>query len=586
MVYGLALAVCSRALVVVVVLWGLVVVLVILRAGSEAQERLGIDPLGRTGPPPLQLPPAQPPPPLPQPMLPPLPAEPPADAPPFPQLRVFVQAIQITGSTVFSQEALAKVTASYVNRELTTEDLEALRLALTYLYINAGYINSGAVIPDQTVRDGVILIQIIEGELTAIEITGHRWFQTTYLRQRLALNLEPPLNIAPVQQRLQFLQLDPRITRLDAELVPGVQRGESILRVRVEESNPFKVELAFNNYQSPSVGAEIGLVTLAHQNLTGHGDVLSMTYGRSQGIDLQVDASYTLPLTARDLAVNLRYRRNDFAVIEEPFASLDVQSNSEVFGVTVRQPFARTLRREFAVALTAEHLYNATFLLGERFSFSPGIERGQSTVTALRVALEWTSRTADQALALRSRVSVGVDALGATIHDADDLPDGRFVAWLGQFQWARRLTDWACRGSCGWMCNSPSAPLLPLEQIVVGGRYSVRGYRENQLVRDNAVIGSVEARVPVVRNVSWADAVELASFIDVGTAWNTKLATPDPRTLSSIGLGVRWALTLATPLPLRSEFELYWGVPLKHIKTPGGNLQDHGLHLQCVVTAF
>jgi hemolysin activation/secretion protein len=170
-------------------------------------------------------------------------------------VRVFVRAIRITGSTVFSQEDLAKITAPYVNRELTTEDLEALRLALTRLYINAGYINSGAVIPDQTVRDGVITMQIIEGELTAIEITGNRWFRANYLRQRLALGLEPPLNIAPLQQRLQFLQQDPRIARLDAELAPGVQRGESVLRVRVEETTPFKVELAFNNYQSPTVGA-------------------------------------------------------------------------------------------------------------------------------------------------------------------------------------------------------------------------------------------------------------------------------------------------------------------------------------------
>lgn len=34
------------------------------------------------------------------------------------------------------------------------------------------------------------------------------------------------------------------------------------------------------------------------------------------------------------------------------------------------------------------------------------------------------------------------------------------------------------------------------------------------------------------------------------------------------------------------RFELYWGVPLKHVRTQGGNLQDHGLHLQFVVTAF
>ena len=568
--------------------WGAVLGLVAMAAGGAAQELPRPGPLGRPGPPPLQLPPAAPlpPPPLPQPVLPPVPAEPPPGAPTFPQGRVFVREIRVTGSTVFSQEDLARVTAAYVNREVTTEDLESLRLALTRLYIDAGYINSGAVIPDQTVRDGVITMQIIEGELSAVDITGNRWFRPNYLRQRLTLDLATPLNIASLQQRLQFLQQDARIARLDAELAPGGQRGESILRLRVEETNPFKVELAFNNYQSPTVGAEIGLVTLAHQNLTGHGDVLNLTYGRSQGIDIQVDASYTLPLTARDLTLNLEYRRNDFTVIEAPFTSLDIQSDSEVFSVTLRQPFYRTLRREFAVALTAEHEYNATFLLGERFQFSPGADRGQSTVTALRVALEWADRTADQALALRSRFSVGVDALGATIHSASDVPDGRFFAWLGQFRLLRRLTDWGLQGLTRLDVRLTNEPLLPLEQIAVGGRYSVRGYRENQLVRDNAVIGSVEARVPVVRNVSWADVVELASFVDVGTAWNTKLPTPDPRTLYSIGLGVRWALTLATPLPLRSEFELYWGVPLKHVQTQGGNLQDHGLHLQFAVTAF
>jgi hemolysin activation/secretion protein len=565
--------------------WGAVLVLVAMCAGGEGQVRPGFDPLGRPGPPPLPLPPAEPPPALPQPILPPLPEAPPAGAPSFPQMRVFVRAIRVTGSTVFSQEDLTQITAPYVNRELTTEDLEALRLALTRLYIDAGYINSGAVLPDQTVRDGVITMQIIEGELSAIDITGNRWFRTNYLRQRLTLDLESPLNLAPLQQRLQFLQQDARIARLDAELAPGVQRGESVLRLRIEEVNPFKVDLAFNNYQSPTVGAEIGLVTLTHQNLTGHGDILSMTYGRSQGIDIQVDASYTLPLTARDLTLILEYRRNDFTVIEEPFVPLDVQSDSETFSVTLRQPFYRTLRQEFAVALTAEHLYNATFLLGEPFQFAPGANRGQSTVTALRMALEWADRTADQALALRARFSVGIDALGATINNGG-VPDGRFVAWLGQVRVLRRLTDWGLQGLARLDVQLASAPLLPLEQIAVGGRYSVRGYRENQLVRDNAVIGSLEARVPVVRNVAWADVVELASFVDVGTAWNTQLITLEPRTLYSIGLGVRWALTLAKPLPLRSEFELYWGVPLKHVKTQGGNLQDHGLHLQFVVTAF
>ena len=53
-----------------------------------------------------------------------------------------------------------------------------------------------------------------------------------------------------------------------------------------------------------------------------------------------------------------------------------------------------------------------------------------------------------------------------------------------------------------------------------------------------------------------------------------------PDTLGSLGLGVIWNIMQG------SRFEVYWGIPLNHISTQGGNLQDHGLHLQLVVEAL
>jgi hemolysin activation/secretion protein len=557
-----------------------------LLAVVQAQERLGVDPSGRTGPPPLPTLPEQPPKPPVTPILPPLPPTP-EEPQRLPQLRVFVREIRVTGNTVFSGEELGKVTAPYVNQELTTEDLEALRLALTRKYIEAGYINSGAIIPDQTVREGVITFQIIEGQLTDIEVSGNKWFRDSYIRKRLALGIEPPLNIGALQERLQFLQQDERIARLDAELTPGVERGESILHVKVEEANPFKFEFAFNNYQSPTVGAERELFTLTDLNLTGHGDPLSVTYGRSEGIDVQLDASYVVPLTVYDTTLGVRYRRNTFTVIQPQFQALDVNSRSEAYSVTLRQPFFRTLSREFAVALSAERQENQTFLLGEPFSFSLGARNGRSAVTALRLALEWTNRTQNQVFAARSRFSVGVDALHATMNKGD-VPDGRFVAWLGQVQWARRLTEWGLQAIARLDVQLAKEPLLSLEQIAVGGRFTVRGYRENQVVRDNAVLASLETRIPVIRNKPWADAVQLAPFIDYGNAWNTKtkFVPTASQNLASVGLGLRWALTLTSPVLLRPEFEIYWGIPLHNVKTEGGNVQDAGVHLQFAIAAF
>jgi hemolysin activation/secretion protein len=387
---------------------------------AHAQGSLGIDPSGRPRVVPPSLLPEVPlqeeprPSPLPAPILPPLPS-PPAERPELlPLESVFVSEIRVIGSTMFSPAELGEVTAPYVNRSLTAEDLEALRLTLTRHYITRGYINSGAIIPDQTVTEGV---------LSRIEVEGNRWFRASYFQNRLVLGVGPPLNINALQERLQLLLQDSRIQRLNTALRPGVQPGESVLDVRVEERNPYKVWLGFNNYQSPTVGAERGLVTVAHENLTGYGDVLSVQYGRSSGVDLQLDASYTLPLTARDTTVMLRYRRNTFLVVEAPFEPLDVNSRSEIFGITLRQPLYRTLNQELTLELIGERLTNQTFLLDQPFSFAPGAQRGLSTDTAVRFAPQWVYRTPTQVLAARSQFSVGIDALGATINPSY-LPDG------------------------------------------------------------------------------------------------------------------------------------------------------------------
>lgn len=432
----------------------------------------------------------------------------------------------------------------------------------------------------------MITLQVIEGRLTQVEVEGNRWFRPGYLRDRLALGAGSPLNINALQERMQLLQQDGRIQRFNAELSPGLRPGEGRLRVWTEEERPHKAWLEFNNYQSPTVGAERGLVTLAHQNLPGYGDTLSVRYGRSEGIDPQVDARYTLPLTARDTTLTLQYRRNDFSVVEEPFSSLDIESESEIYGVTLRHPLYRTLTQELALSLIGEHLETRTFLLGDPYPFSPGAKHGESKVTALRFLQEWVSRTQRQVMAASSRFTVGINAWSATINHNGALADGRFFAWLGQFQWARRLGAGDAQVIGRMDLQLANDPLLSIEQMAIGGRYSVRGYRENQMVRDNGLVASLESRIPLIRNRRWADVVQLVPFVDFGKAWNTTAPTPHLKNLASIGLGLSWTATFMSPFRWRPQMEIYWGAPLKDADNPAEDLQDKGIHLQFGVALF
>jgi hemolysin activation/secretion protein len=547
-----------------------------------------LDPTGRTGePPPFLQEQPRPPAPPPQ-ILPPLSPPPPRELERLVGESVFVREIRIVGNSIFTVKELDAVTAPYLNRELTAEDLEALRVALTFLYVNRGYINSGAILPDQDVAAGVVTYRIVEGELTRIDIVGNRWFWPYYLRSRLRLGAGPPLNVNDLQERLRFLLEDPRIAKLNAALKPGTRPGESVLDVLVEERHPFRLTLEVNNYQSPSVGAERGLVTLEDLNLTGNGDILTVQYGKSEGLDPLLDLRYALPFTPWDTTLSFQYRKNTLEVIDEQFKALEIHSDSEIFTITLRQPVFRSLSHEVALELTGERLSQTTTLLGEPFSLQPGARNGEAVVSAIRPAAEWIYRTGNQVIAARSRFSFGIDALGSTVHQEADIPDSEFFVWLGQFQWVRRFrvlldTQLLFRADAQLTHDR----LLTLEQIAIGGRYSVRGYRENTLVRDNGVILSAEARVPVVRNRRWTDYLELVPFVDFGKGWNEGPADDkEINSLSSVGIGLRWGVTVPWFVSFRPALEIYWGYPLRRDIKTKGNPQDDGIHFRFAVAVF
>jgi hemolysin activation/secretion protein len=543
-----------------------------------------------------QVPPAEPP----GQILPPLPPprQPEIELPP--RVRVFVQRVNVVGSTVFAPEVLAKITEPYENRYLTQEDLQALRLELTRLYVDRGFVNSGVILPDQTIRDGQITYQVIEGTLTELNISGNRWFRTGYLRRRL----EPatPLNVNELQRQIQLLLDDPRIQRLRVDLKPGLRPGDSVLDVQVEDRQPFRLLLDVNNHQSPSVGAERGIVTVENVNLLGWGDILTLRYGRSDGLDPLLDFRYSVPFTRWDTTASFQYRRNAFSVIDEQFAELDIESESEIFTAGIRQPLYRTPQTAVAVELIGERLEEKTSLLGIPFPLLPGSRRnGETVVTALRLAQEFVHRTQTQAIALRSRFSLGIDALGATVNSDRDVPDGRFFSWLGQVQWASRLPVLDSQLIVRTDVQLTPDPLLTLEQVAIGGRFTVRGYRENTLVRDNALLASVELRVPLVRNVSWADYLELAPFFDYGRGWSAVGDTPDPIDISSVGIGLRWALTFPGVLSVKPQFEVYFGYRLRDVRIFGkpdplqdaivsrdrhGEKGQAGVHFQFLLAVF
>jgi hemolysin activation/secretion protein len=492
---------------------------------------------------------------------------------------ITVQKFDVVGSTVFSPEELAKVTAEFTNRPITLAELFQARSQITELYLNKGYITSGAYIPPQAIDSGVIKIQVLEGKLEDIQISGTRRLDPNYVRSRLAVATSAPLNRDKLLQALQLLQLNPLIENLFAELSAGLSPGTNLLEVQVREAKSFSSEVALDNGRSPSVGSFRRGLQLKEANLLGVGDILSLAYANNDGSNT-FDSSYTLPLNPRNGTISFNFGTSSSNVIEEPFNILDIQSSSGYYELTVRQPLMQTQGGELAVGLTASRRESeATYIEGERLPF-PSLgadDQGRTRISALRFFQEWTTRNSRQVIAVRSQFNLGIGAFNATINS--DTPDSRFFSWQGQAQWARLLapeTLLIVRANT----QIASISLLPLEQFGIGGIDSVRGYRQDFLLTDNGAVAGAEVQIPVLRLSQSKGVLQVIPFVDFGLVWNNSGQNPDSNTLAAVGLGWRWSQGD------RFTARLDWGIPLVSVDSPDRTWQENGLYFSVFYHPF
>jgi hemolysin activation/secretion protein len=533
------------------------------------------DTIQQTIPTPSNIPPAPPvetPIPLPEPLL-----QNPLSSPPepsvVPDLRFFVRTIEVVDSTVL-QDRIAQLIAPFENREVSFEELIELRSNLTQLYIQNGYITSGVFLPNnQDLSDGVVQLQVVEGRLERIEITGLTRLQEAYVRDRLTLATSTPLNQKRLETALQLLQLNPLIRQVNAELTAGSAPGRNVLNVSLREAPPLQAEVGADNYQSSSIGSDQLSVQAGYTNVLGLGDRINAAYGVTDGLD-SVSAGYTIPLNAQDGTLALRYSRDNSRIVEAAFQDVRIRSNSETFSLSFRQPLEQRPEREFALGFGLDLRRRQTFRNDQPFSFSEGPDNGESRVAVVRFSQDWLRRDVNTVLAARSQFSLGINAFSATINES--VTDGRFFSWLGQFQWVQRFSPDVLLIS---RVNAQLTPdsLLSLERFGFGGVDTVRGYPQNQLVTDNAILGSVETRFSLTDD---PNRLQLIPFLEAGYGWNNRTPDPDPSALIGTGLGLRWAIT--PDLAVRLDY----GIPLINLQSRGDSLQDNGFYFSASYQPF
>jgi len=130
--------------------------------------------------------------------------------------KIDVKKIEFDGLTVFTRDQLVSLLEPIEGKTVTFETLNSLRHKLSELYLNKGYINSGVTIPDQKVKNGIIVLKVIEGDLTNIEIEGLERLDQSYVENIILNIVGKPLNVLELSEALKLLEQDKLIKQINA----------------------------------------------------------------------------------------------------------------------------------------------------------------------------------------------------------------------------------------------------------------------------------------------------------------------------------------------------------------------------------
>ncbi|MBK9237563.1 MAG: ShlB/FhaC/HecB family hemolysin secretion/activation protein [Rhodoferax sp.] len=480
-----------------------------------------------------------------------------------------------SGNTVVATSVLQAIAAPYLARETSLDELDELRDKLTRHYTDQGYVNSG-VMWNGDVAKGVISFTVVEGRLSDINLSGVAGLDPRYVTRRLKREGDGPLNMEVLRERFQMLLADPLIARMNARLVPGAQPGQATLTVEVERARAYQFNLFTNNYRPPSIGSDAIGVSGTVRNLTGLGDALdlSLQLPPQSGASARSSASWHMPLGFAGTRLSVALDHGRSSVVEEPAAALDIKSVLSSVDVGLSHALHESLNQKFSIGLHHLRRDNHSSLLGEPYSFTPNEPEGLTRETLWRFWQDYSYRTPKQVIALRSTFGVGRNNL----QDVPGLPTAdsaakSFRLWMGQVHWARQVMDNGAQLVLRATMQRSADRLLALDGLSVGGVNTVRGYRENQLVRDQGEVVNLEFDYPLLRNPATGLSVNLLPFLDYGRARNVGAPSAS---LSSVGLATR-LIWRGLQLDLALARRIHAGIDLS---TQHGTLQDRGVHLQ------
>jgi hemolysin activation/secretion protein len=486
---------------------------------------------------------------------------------------------RVDGNTLLSPGLMQSALYPFLGPQKTLDDIEQARAAIQSLYKQNGYPIVVVAIPEQNVIGGIVRLQVVEGRVGRLKISGNEYFSRREIRQEMSsIEAGQPLNMQRVREELDNANRLNPYRSLTPVIRPGRRPGTMELELKVQDRLPFYSNLEVNNRYTASTSKSRLLLSAGYDNLWQQHHSISLNYQTTPENTDEVDVwnlTYVVPTGSRSrLALFAVDSNSQTVTVTDQGDDLTVLGNGRVYG----------LRSISSINVSANSF--ASLVVGFDYKdFGEDSEiSNPDDATRLNVPIDYSSFTLSYNASLKhgqdmTRFSLGASfalkALGnddMVTADQDEFDFKRSQAKGNFFVSKASISqNWAVDDN--WQLYAAikgqytQDPLISNEQFSVGGVDSVRGYLESSALGDNGVLGNLEVHYNLMSLVKWAKLTELdlSYYVDFSQLRVLEaLPNSDGVVISRselVGTGI--GLTLQAYKSM--QMALYFAVPLKDL---------------------
>ena len=467
---------------------------------------------------------------------------------------VYINSIEVAPSEILSKDEINAIIQPIVGKNVFISDIQKVIDQLNHLYAEKGFVTAKAFLPEQTVENGHIYIELVESKVGNISVEQNKWTRSKYITDRIEQKQGQLFDIVELEQDILDFNRYNEGVNLTANLTAGTQPGTTDITIKANENIPFHVVGIMDNAGRYQTGNLRGGAMIYADSLFHNRDRLSLGSYFSGGA-ISPFADYNFPVNKKDGRVGFMYSSTFAKIKWGPLTDLDLKSKSYIYSLYYSQPLVRKPGFELKSYLAANYKRARTSI------FDDLIDIGVDEITS-----------ADLAFNLRKDTKYGIWYANQGVSLAVPIFDSQssYVKLNGGLV---RLHDFS-HGVIGQLRANyqviPNNKHIPyLDQFQTGGLATVRGYSEGILMGKNGYYTSAELMFPLMpREITSPRSGEKVPFIGkyVKGAVFADHAGVFPTAnedymdgsyfLMSLGMGLR------VQLPGDLSARLYWGYPL------------------------